>query len=105
MKMNTYAVYQLPFDNPKKRDMGFISAKQIEKISDEYEVVARIDARSADEAFRIGNFVCEEDKTLIEIVGEMHSISVGDILLNLTTDTAMVVDKVGFSKITMKEAA
>ena len=102
--MNTYLVYQLPFDHPKKRDMSFLTVGDFEDLSDEYEVVARIDARTADEAFRIGNFVCEEDASLIEVVGEMHSISVGDILVDLTTDTAMVVGSVGFSKINMKEA-
>jgi hypothetical protein len=102
--MNTYLVYQLPFDHDKKRDMSFLTVAEFEEISDEYELVARIDARTADEAFRIGNFVCEEDASLIEVVGEMHSISVGDILVDLSTDTAMVVGSIGFSKINMKEA-
>ena len=102
--MNTYLVYQLPFDHDKKRDMSFLTVAEFEEISDEYEVVAEVKAESLDEVFRIGNFVCEEDASLIKVVGEMHSISVGDILVDLSTDTAMVVGKIGFSKINMKEA-
>lgn len=102
--MNSYLVFQLPFDNKNMRDMYFMNAKEIEAISDEYELVARIDARTADEAFRIGNFVCEEDASLIEVVGDMHSISVGDILVNVTTGDEMIVAKFGFEKINMKES-
>lgn len=105
MKMSKYAVYQLPFDHKNKRDMGFFEASQIEAISDEYELVAQVDARSLDEVFRIGNFICESDRTLIEIVGEMHSISVGDIIANLESGEEYVVASVGFDKISMKEAA
>lgn len=102
--MKSYLVFQLPFENEKCRDLSFMSAKEIEAISDEYELVARIDARSADEAFRIGNFVCESDASLIEVVGDMHSISVGDILVDLSTGQELVVARFGFEKITMKEA-
>lgn len=102
--MQRYAVYQLPFENPKIRDLSFMDPLEIEAISDEYEVVATVDARSLDEVFRIGNFVSEADSTLIEVVGEMHSISVGDIIHNLETDETHVVDKIGFVMINMKEA-
>jgi len=101
--MNTYAVYQLPFDNVKSRDLSFMEASEIEEISDEFELVARVDARSLDEVFRIGNFVVEEDLSLIEMVGEMHSVSVGDIIENLSTGETYTVDSMGFTKITMKE--
>jgi hypothetical protein len=66
-------------------------------------VVARVDACTGDEVYRIGNFVCEEDASLIEVVGEMRSVSVGDIIHNLTTGDTHVVDKFGFVKIDMKE--
>lgn len=103
-KMTRYAVYQLPFENPKIRDLSFMKPNEIEAISDEFEVVATVDARSLDEVFRIGNFVSEDDSTLIEVVGEMHSISVGDIIHNLETDETHVVDRIGFMKINMKES-
>ena len=103
--MQRYAVYQLPFENPKIRDLSFMDPFEIEAISDEFEVVATVDARSLEEVFRIGNFVSEADSTLIEVVGEMHSISVGDIIHNLETDETHVVARFGFEKINMMEAA
>jgi hypothetical protein len=103
-KINPYAVYQLPEGNAKIRDLSFLNPLEIEAISDEFEMVARVDARSLDEVFRIGNFVVEEDLSLIDMVSEMHSISVGDIIHNLETDETHVVDKFGFVMITMKEA-
>jgi hypothetical protein len=101
--MNQYAVYQLPEDSPYIRDMYFMKSDEIEKISDGYELVARIDARSLDQVFRIGNFVCPEDDTLRQVFGSMRSISVGDIIHNLDTDETFVVAKYGFDPITMKE--
>ena len=102
--MNKYAIFQLPEGNPKIRDMYFLEASEIEEISDEYEFVARIDARSLDECFRIGNFVLEEDLSLIEVVGEMHSISVGDIAQDLETGKCFVCQNYGWKEIDMKEA-
>lgn len=112
--MNQYAVYQLPEDNPyirdiyfmsSRKDINFIFSEEIAEISNEYEFVARIDARSLDEVFRIGNFVCPEDDTLRQVFGSMRSISVGDIIHNLDTDETFVVAKYGFDPITMKESA
>ena len=105
--MNRYAVYQLPFDNAMSRDLSFMNPAEVEAISDEFELVARVDARSLDEVFRIGNFVVESDAPLIDVLPgtEMHSISVGDIIHNLETDETFVVARMGFEKINMKEAA
>ena len=103
-KMTTYMIYQLPFDNKNSREISFLNEKQIEEISDEFELVARVDARSLDEVFRIGNFVCEEDATKIEVVGEMHSLSVGDIVHNIETDETFVCANIGWKKIQMKES-
>ena len=106
-KMTKYAVYQLPEGHAKIRDLSFMSPLEVEAISDEYELVAQIDARTLDEVFRIGNFVEDEDVTLRHVVADegMRSISVGDIIHNLETDVTHVVDRIGFVKITMKEAA
>lgn len=101
--MSAFAVYQLPDTNPMIRDLSFMNAFEIEEISDQYEVVARVDARTLDEVYRIGNFIVEEDASLIEVVGEMRSISVGDIIHNLTTGDTHVVDKIGYMMINMKE--
>jgi len=106
-RINTYTVYQLPFEDPRSRDLSFMNPLEIEAISDEYELVAQIDAHTLDEVFRIGNFVVDEDVTLRHVVADegMRSISVGDIIHNLETDVTHVVDRIGFVKITMKEAA
>ena len=102
-KMHRFAVYQLPEDHAKIRDLSFLNPLEVEEISSDYELVATVDARSLEGVFRIGNFIVEEDKTLIDIVGEMRSISVGDIIHNLTTNETHVVDRFGFVKINMKE--
>ena len=101
--MTNYLIYQLPFEHKNKRDMSFFDAKQIEEISDEYELVAQVTARSLDECFRIGNFVCEEDQTLIKVVGKMHSLSVGDIVVDLNANTEYVCASFGWEEIEMKE--
>jgi len=103
--INQFAVYQLSDENPKIRDMYFMTSEEIAEISDEYDLVARIDGRSLDEVFRIGNFVCPEDDTLRQVFGSMRSISVGDIIHNLDTDETFVVAKYGFDEINMKESA
>ena len=102
--MKEFAVYQLPESNPKIRDMYFMKANEIEAISDEYEFVAAVKANTLDEVFRIGNFVVEEDRNSIDIIGEMHSISVGDIIQNVYTDETWVVAPYGFDPINMKES-
>lgn len=102
--MTKYAVYQLPFEHSLHRDLSFMERFQIEELSDEFVFVALIKASTLDEAFRIGNFVCEDDKDSIEIVGEMHSISVGDILHDLTTGETFACESFGWGKIEMKEA-
>jgi len=95
-----FAIYQLPEDNSNLRDMYFMSPEEIEAISDQYELVAMIDAKDPEQAFTIGN-MWNEDR--MNIVGPMHSISVGDIIEDLTTGQTLVVEKFGFSEINMKE--
>jgi hypothetical protein len=104
MKMNRYAIFQLSDDSSSFRDLYFMNTKQIEKISDEYEFVARIDARNLNEVFRIGNFVVEEDETLRDVrVEGMRSISVGDIVQNIDDDKCFVCLRNGWEEINMKE--
>ena len=103
--MTNYAIYQLPSDHASYRDLYFMDFLEIQAISDEYEVVAHITARSMDEVFRIGNFVCEEDASKIEIVDKMRSISTGDIVHNLDTDETFVCAAHGWDMIVMKECA
>ena len=105
MKFTRYAIYQLPFENENVRDLSFMTVSEIERISDQFEFVAVIEARDLNHVFAISN-TCGEDpkmETLIERVLPMHSISVGDIIHNLETDETWVVANYGFDLITMKE--
>lgn len=103
--MNQYAIYQLSDENPKIRDMYFMNAKEVEAISDEYDFVAAIKANTLDQVFRIGNFICEDDAQFRAVIGQMRSISVGDIIHCLETGKTVVVARFGFEEINMKECA
>jgi len=103
--MNQYAIFQIPFENDNIRNMFFMSAEEIQEISDQYEFVAAIKADNLDDVFRIGNFVYEDDAQYRAVIGQMRSISVGDIIQNVVTNETFVVAKYGFEKIDgMKEA-
>jgi len=104
MKFTKYAIYQLPFENENSRDLSFMSAYQVQEISDQFEFVAIIKAHSLDHVFLISNSPSGEFETLIERVQPMHSLSVGDIVHNLDTDETHVVANYGWSKINMKES-
>ena len=94
----TYAVYQVPFENDLIRDIRFMNAREIEDVSDQYECVATVEADSLDQVFNYGNMQREK----FNVVGEMVSVSVGDIIHNLTTDETFVVDNIGFVLINCK---
>jgi hypothetical protein len=99
--MNTYALYQVPFENDLIRDIRFMNPRQIEEVSDQFELVATVEADSLDQVFHYGNM----QRSKFNVVGEMVSVSVGDIIHNLTTDETFVVDNIGFVKIYMKVGA
>ena len=100
--INRFAVYQLSDENPKIRDMYFMSTEEIEAISDEYDLVGMIDANDLEQAFTVGNIWAE---ARINKVGDMRSVSVGDILEDLVTGKTYVVANIGFNEISMKEVA
>lgn len=97
--MKQFSIYQLPSDHAKMRDMYFMSAQEIREISDQYQFVAGVKANTLDDVFRIGNFVVEEDRDSIAVLGQMRSISVGDIIQNIYTNETWVVAKYGFEEI------
>ncbi len=99
--MTTYALYQIPFENDLIREISFMNPLEIEEVSDEYELVATVKAEDLDEVFFFGNM----QRARFDVVGEMVSVSVGDIIHNLETDETHVVDNIGFVKITMREVA
>ena len=96
-----YALYQVPFENDLIRDIRFMNPLEIEAVSDQFELVATVEADSLDQVFHYGNM----QRSKFNVVGEMVSVSVGDIIHNLTTDETFVVDNIGFVKIYMKVTA
>ena len=98
--MARFALYQVPFENDLIRDIRFMKPSEIEAVSDQYEVVATVEAKDLDEVFFFGNMKREK----FNVVGEMVSVSVGDIIHDLDTDCTHVVENYGFARIMMKEA-
>jgi hypothetical protein len=99
--INRFAVYQLDSDDDRMRDMYFMSSKEIEAISDDYMLVATIDAEDLDQVFTVGNIGPE---SRINRIAPMRSVSVGDIIQDLVTDKTFVIVKFGFDEINMKES-
>ncbi len=103
--MSSYLVFQLPSENPKMRDLFFMSGKQIEAISDEFEVVAEIFADSLDEVFRLGNFIGDDAEIDEKVKTKgMRSVSVGDILVSTYTGLEYAVTSDSYELIEMKES-
>lgn len=100
-EMTKFAVYQVPFENDLIRDVGFMSAEAIELVSDQYELVGYVDAVDLEQVFFYGNMQREK----FTVVGDMVSVSTGNIIHNLDTDETFVVENYGFKKINMKEVA
>jgi hypothetical protein len=99
-EMTKYAIYQLPETHAMIRDMYFLKPAEIEAISDEYELVGTTEAADLNGVFFNGNV----DRDSITVLGDMHSISVGDIIHDLDVDAMFVVERYGFARIMMKEA-
>jgi hypothetical protein len=101
IQMKRFALFQLPEESKFIRDLYFMSAKEIAEISDEYRMVALVDAKTLDDVFNVGN-IGPESK--IERVESMHSVSVGDIIQDVIDNKTFVVAKYGFEEINMKES-
>jgi len=99
-KMARFALYQVPFENDLIRDIRFMSPLEVEAVSDQFELVATVEAKDLNDVFHLGNM----EREMFDVVGDMVSVSVGDIIHNLVTDETHVVDRFGFVKINMKEA-
>jgi hypothetical protein len=61
-----------------------------------YDIVAKIEADNLDQVFDIGNIGPEK---AIERIKSMHSISVGDVIMEDDTGDLFYVAKFGFTKI------
>lgn len=92
-------VYQIPSEVMEKNNifsfMYGMGAFDLEANLDKYVHVADLDADNLNDAFEIGNIGPEEKYTRY---ARMHSISVGDILVE-ETGQAHVVASFGFDKI------
>jgi hypothetical protein len=79
------------------RDVKFHgSEKFTADMFEHYTLVARSDAANLDEVFHIGNV----NKQAIALPSQrMHSISVGDIIVDKNTSTSYMVDMFGFTEI------
>jgi len=100
-KMAKYAIYQLPETSTSIRDLYFLKPSEVEAISDEYELVGYTEAADLNGVFFNGNV----DRDSVTVLGEMHSVSVGDIIHDLDVDATFVVERFGFARIMMKECA
>lgn len=96
-----FAVYQVPFENDLIRDVGFMSAEQIAEVSDQYELVGTVDAVDLEQVFFYGNM----QRSKFTVLGEMVSVSVGNIIEDVASGKTFVVEMMGFKQITMKETA
>jgi hypothetical protein len=65
-----------------------------------YEMVAEIDAEDLDQVFQIGNIGPEEN---IKRLKPMHSVSVGDVILD-DKGNASFVDSYGFGSVSFEGA-
>ncbi len=99
-KMAKFAIYQLPETSASIRDLYFLKPHEVEAISDEYELVGYTEAADLNGVFFNGNV----DRDSVTVLGDMHSVSVGDIIHDLDTDCTHVVERYGFARIMMKEA-
>ena len=97
----TYAVYQVPFENDLIRDIRFMDPLEVEAVSDQFELVGTVEASGPEEVFHFGNM----QRSKFTVVGEMVSVSVGDIIEEIESGKTWVVDNIGFVLINMKEAA
>jgi hypothetical protein len=102
--MTQYLIFQLDFENPKHRDLTFMSSREIADISDEYDLVGVIHADSLADVFYKSNIGGRELEKNIYRVGEMSSVSVGDIVVSLENDQAYVCALYGWDEIEMKVA-
>lgn len=100
-QLKTYAIYQLPFESEHSRDLSFMEASEVEAITHEFRLVALIDGTSLDHVFETSNCleIMPERETLIDRIQPMHSISVGDIIVDTLTDVAYLVADYGFDQI------
>ena len=68
-----------------------------------YKEVALIEADDLEQVFTIGNIGDEDNESAIQYLAPMHSISVGDVIVD-ESGIAHLVDKIGFKELTQYTA-
>ena len=95
--MSNYQVYQLNFRNAPETFANITfrpSAELIANARKHYQKVAVIDAVSFDDVFAISNL--GEEEHLITRLAPMHSVSVGDVIID-EAGNSVYVDTFGFT--------
>lgn len=93
--MKPFAVYQVSSDHELISDLMFRPTQDmVERLQEEYELVARIDANSLEHVYLVSNSGMFE--TLIERVAPMRSVSIGDVIYDIEADKYFCVDRCGF---------
>ena len=78
------------------------SEKFTSDMSEFYNLVGTVEAEDLNKVFVIGNMVPQKINLT---AGTMRSISVGDIIEDLSTGTAYMVDRHGFAEVDFQEVA
>lgn len=85
-----------------QRDVLFLggSEKYTPDMSECYEFVGTVEAEDLDEVFHIGNIALDQ---INMVAKSMRSVSIGDIIVDWSTDIAYMVDGEGFNKVEFLE--
>jgi hypothetical protein len=98
--MQNFEVYQLKLNNDSEEDLFNVkfcpTAELIVNAKNKYQKVAVIQAENFDHVFEISNL--GEEEHLITRLSPMHSVSVGDVLVN-EAGKAVFVDNYGFGNV------
>jgi len=86
------------------RDVLFFggSEKYTPDMSECYEIAGTVEAENLDEVFHIGNIAHDQ---INMVADRMRSVSIGDIIVDLTNDIAYMVDGEGFTEVEFLEVA
>jgi hypothetical protein len=97
--MQNYQVYQMNFRNVPEALLNITfrpNAEMIVNAKNYYQKVAVIEAEGFDDVFAISNL--GEEEHLITRLAPMHSVSVGDVIVD-EAGKAVFVDMFGFGEV------
>jgi hypothetical protein len=97
--MQNFEVYQLNFRNAPENLANIMfmpNAEMIQNAREFYQKVAVIEAENYDDVFAISNI--GEEEHLINRLAPMHSVSVGDVIVD-ENGNAVFVNMIGFDAV------